>query len=255
MVRNPNLLRSKLFLVGLVVLVLNDHYFKSACPNWFTGKVSDFAGLFILPIFLTSLSDKSIRFNYLLTALIFTIWKSPLVEPLITMGNQIGIPLHRTVDFTDLIALAVLPLSYSYLRTISLSGGLNKKLAINSFAVLCFISLTSTSLAPNFTGNINKSYKFRLSKSELLREIRELNCELETEISNTGDSLYVLRNLVFENDSIIKVTRFQITEKDDHSVLYITEISTFRSYPAFFTWGARTRLRKVVEKYLIEEIK
>lgn len=255
MVRNPNLLRSKLFLLGLVVLVLNDHYFKLAYPNWFTGKVSDFVGLFILPIFLTSLSDKSIKLNCLLAAVMFIIWKSPVVEPLITAGKSIDFPFHRTVDYTDLIALAVLPLSYTYVQTIPLSRVINKKLAINSFAVLCFISLASTSLAPNFAGTINKNYKFSASKSELLKEIGELNCELETEISNTGDSVYVLKNLVFENDSIIKTARFQIMEKENHSVLSIAHIATFHSYPAFFTWSARRKIRKVAEKYLIEEIK
>jgi len=103
MVRNPNPLCSKLFLLGLVILILNDHYFKLAYPNWFTGKVSDFAGLFILPIFLSTVSEKSIRSNYLVTALIFLVWKSPIIEPLIAAGKATGISFHRTVDYTDVI--------------------------------------------------------------------------------------------------------------------------------------------------------
>lgn len=255
MVRNPNPLRSKLFLLGLVVLVLNDHYFKLAYPNWFTGKVSDFAGLFVLPIFLSAVSEKSIGLNYLFTALVFIVWKTPLVEPLIIAGKGIGIPLHRTVDYTDLIALTILPFSYKYLATIPLSGVIKKKLAINSFAVICFISLTSTSMAPNFAGEINKKYKIKASRSNLIKEIKELNCELKTALSDTGDSLYVLRNLVVEDDTLIRRATFWIEDKRDHSVLTLRDIVTFHSYSTFTAWGARRRLRKVAEKHFIEEIK
>ena len=255
MVRNPNPLRSKLFLVGLVVLVVNDHYLKLAYPNWFTGKLSDFAGLFVLPIFLSSVSEKPTRLNYIFTALIFIIWKSPVVEPLITAGKSIGIPFHRTVDYTDYIALAILPCSYRYLSTIPLSGVINKELPINAFAVICFVCLTSTSLAPNFAGEINKSYRFGASKSDLIMEITNLNCELDARLSDTGDSIYVLRNLIIENDSVIKNATFRIEDKADHSVLTLHRIETFRSYPAFFTWGSKRRLRKVAERYFIEEIK
>ncbi|HYG19874.1 MAG TPA: hypothetical protein VD816_13140 [Ohtaekwangia sp.] len=131
----------------------------------------------------------------------------------------------------------------------------NKKPAINIFAMVCFICLTSTTLAPNFAGEINKSYKFKISKANLLREIEELNGELTTELSDRGDSLYVLRNLIVENDSIIKKVTFRIEDKNDHSVLTLKGIETFRSYPAFLSWGAKRRLQRVGEKYLIEEIK
>lgn len=255
MAGNPNLLRSKLFLLGLVVLVLNDHYFKLAYPNWFTGKISDFAGLFVLPLFLSALSKKSTTLNYVLTALIFILWKSPIIEPFITAGNAIGIPFHRTVDYSDFIALTILPFSYKYLSTIPSSGAINKKWAINPLAVICFVCLTSTSLAPNFGGEINKSYKLNASKSNLIKEINGLNCDLYTGLSDTGDSIYVIRNLIIENDSVIKRATFWIEDEGDHSVLTLRVIEAFRSYPALSTWGQKRELRKVAEKYLIEEIK
>lgn len=255
MIQNPNPLRSRIFLLGLVVLVLNDHYFKLAYPNWFTGKVSDFAGLFILPIFLSSLFNKCVKANYLCTALAFLIWKSPIVEPLITAGNAIGIPFHRTVDYSDLIALTILPLSYWYLTTIPVSGTINTRLAINTLAVISFIGLTATSMAPNFAGEINKSYKLKTTKSELLKELEGLNCEFRTEVSDTGDSLYVLKNLVVENDSIIRTAKFRIKEKANRTVLTIQRIETFGSHPALFPWGKRRELRKLAEKYIVEEIR
>lgn len=255
MVGNPNLLRSRLFLLGIVVLVLNDHYLKLAYPNWLTGKISDFAGLFVLPIFLSALFERATALNYVLTALMFTLWKSPITEPLLTAGNAIGIPFHRTVDYSDFVALTILPFSYKYLTTIPTSAASGRSFGINAFAAICFVCLTSTSLAPNFSGEINKSYKFKISKSDLIEEISRLNCDLSKEPSDTGDSLYVISNLIIENDSIIKRATFDIEDKGDQSILTLRAIEAFHSYPALFTWGQKRELRKVAEKYLIEEIK
>jgi hypothetical protein len=255
MIKHSNLLRSKLFLLGVVVLAVNDHYLKLAYPNWFTGKLSDFAGLFILPIFLSAISPRLIKFNYIFSALAFIIWKSPLVEPLIVGGNAIGIPLHRTVDPTDLIALAILPLSYIYANRIPLTGLISNRWAINSLAVICFLILTATSMAPNMSREINKSYKLKGSKSLILKEIEQLNAELSVEPLSNGDSLYTLRNLVIENDSIIKAVTFLIEDKREHSIITLKHINTFQSYPALFTWSAKRNLRRVAKKYLIDEIR
>lgn len=254
MIKRPNLLQSRLFLAGLVVLVLNDHYFKSAYPGWFTGKVSDFAGLFILPIFFSAVSSGSIALNCSLSALIFFIWKSPLVEPLITAGNAMGIPFHRTIDPTDLIALTMLPLSYWYLKTMPPTDVTGRKLALNLLAVVCFASLTSTTLAMNVEADMKKSYRLKLSKRELLKEIENLNCELHPEVSEDGDTVYLLSNLVVENDSIIRTARFRIRERNNGTVLTLLNIRTFRSYPVLFTLGSKRPLKRVARKYLIEEI-
>jgi hypothetical protein len=43
--------------ISLAVLVVNDHWLKSACPGLVTGKLSDCAGLVLLPIGLASLTE------------------------------------------------------------------------------------------------------------------------------------------------------------------------------------------------------
>ncbi len=43
------------FIMGLVVLFLNDHIFKLEYSNWLTGKLSDLAGLLILPMIISFL--------------------------------------------------------------------------------------------------------------------------------------------------------------------------------------------------------
>jgi hypothetical protein len=44
-------------LTALFVLALNDQVLKHACPGWWTGKLSDFAGLVLLPVFLHALLE------------------------------------------------------------------------------------------------------------------------------------------------------------------------------------------------------
>ncbi|HJU53170.1 MAG TPA: hypothetical protein VJ715_01315, partial [Pyrinomonadaceae bacterium] len=55
------------------------------------------------------------RAVYLLTAVLFVFWKSAYAQPLIDFCDQwLSLPVSRTVDLTDLIALSVLPASYAY---------------------------------------------------------------------------------------------------------------------------------------------
>ena len=48
-----NTLIHPLVLLSIVVLLINDHVLKIYSPSWFTGKLSDFAGLFFFPILLS----------------------------------------------------------------------------------------------------------------------------------------------------------------------------------------------------------
>ena len=41
-------------LAGLLLLTLNDHYWKYAFPGFWTGKISDFAGMLFFPFLLTA---------------------------------------------------------------------------------------------------------------------------------------------------------------------------------------------------------
>jgi hypothetical protein len=103
------------FVLGLTILLVNDFYLKSYFGNWWTGKLSDFAGLFIFPIFWTILIPRHKDKIYLATILFFIYWKSPFSQHFIDITNQLlPFNISRTVDFSDCIALAILPLSYWY---------------------------------------------------------------------------------------------------------------------------------------------
>src|SRR5688572_20551428 len=113
--RQLNTLTSPAFIVAVCLLLANDFILKSTFHNWFTGKISDFAGLFVFPLFWVAFFPNSRKIIYAITASFFLLWKSEYSQPLIDAWNGLAIaPVSRAVDITDLLALFVLPLSYWY---------------------------------------------------------------------------------------------------------------------------------------------
>lgn len=107
------ILRTYWFLGAVALLLLNDFVLKAALHNWFTGKLSDFAGLFFFPLFFTVFFPKRAKLIFIATALLFIFWKSPFSAGLIAWINLLpGFHYGRVVDFTDLLALSILPVSY-----------------------------------------------------------------------------------------------------------------------------------------------
>ncbi|MGH1433070.1 MAG: hypothetical protein ACRBG0_01275 [Lewinella sp.] len=104
------LLLNYVFLFALMVLVLNDHFWKAIYANALTGKLSDFAGLILLPLCLAYVFPRLKERAVLGSALFFLFWKTPLATPFIEWYNLITpIPISRVVDYTDYIALLILP--------------------------------------------------------------------------------------------------------------------------------------------------
>lgn len=115
--RNLYQLLHPVFLTGLFLLLLNDHYLKAAFGNWWTGKLSDFAGVLLLPLLWKAVTGSSNRTALLVTVGFFTWWKLPVSQPVIDAASMLtGLSFGRVVDATDLLAFAVLPLSWWALR-------------------------------------------------------------------------------------------------------------------------------------------
>lgn len=55
--RPRDLLLHPVVLVAIALLVVNDHVLKSAAPSWWTGKLSDLAGLVFFPLVLAACVD------------------------------------------------------------------------------------------------------------------------------------------------------------------------------------------------------
>lgn len=134
------------FLVALIVLLVNDFYLKAHYANWLTGKLSDFAGLYVFAQFVATCFGGRIVSTAITSAILFAVWKSPMATPLIELVNRYSmLPVHRTIDYTDLIALAVLPLAVRcYGGRATLPWGLVKYPA----AALAIIGIAATSSVP-----------------------------------------------------------------------------------------------------------
>jgi hypothetical protein len=109
------LLLHPLFLAALVTLLLNDWVFKSAWPGLLTGKLSDFAGLIVAPVFICAvLGLRSRRGVWVVhggVGLVFAFLQLVPVEVWHPFVAGV-VPRPRLwADPTDLIALAALPWS------------------------------------------------------------------------------------------------------------------------------------------------
>ena len=106
------------FLLALALLLVNDALLKQAYPGFITGKLSDFAGLAVIALPLLAAFPRRSRAIYLALAAAFLWWKSPASGAFISCMNDV-LPMNigRTVDFGDLIALAVLPVCARYVAS------------------------------------------------------------------------------------------------------------------------------------------
>lgn len=134
-----------LVLGAVALLIVNDHYLKAHWPSWWTGKLSDVAGLAMFPLLLQALWEqvparrgKVFRPSravlvtcVLLTALVFTAvkvsplaaegwrwglgllqWPVRLVLALVSGQRLPGVsPVAHTLDVTDLFTLPAVLLS------------------------------------------------------------------------------------------------------------------------------------------------
>lgn len=186
--RNKNLIVNYIFLICLIVLFLNDHIFKFQYTSWFTGKLSDIAGIILLPMLLAYLFPKLKENSVFAAGLFFTFWKSPFSESFIKFYNFISpISIHRIVDYSDLLVLLLLPIPYLLIKKNTVLEHFNLK-KINVLAVLLptILVLMSTSQARTYTysretGALNfmdVRFEIKKTESDLLKEIQNQNLVL-----------------------------------------------------------------------------
>ncbi len=138
-----NTLNSFPFLICLGLLILNDFYLKAEFHNWATGKLSDFCGLYVFVVFWSTIFPKKKLGIHLLVAFLFVLWKSPYSQSFIDFFSQHLYPISRVVDFSDFLALAVLPISYFFhVERVSLRLRLNPYVV----SVITIMSFCATSM-------------------------------------------------------------------------------------------------------------
>ena len=142
------------FVIAVGLLILNDHLLKVAVGSSWTGKLSDFAGLFAFPVFCCALLSRARRVIFVATGVCFVIWKSPLSEGPLAAWNTLGVwPMSRVVDYSDWVALLVLVPAYRLVRdrrSFPSPATMNKgrRWAGVAIGVASILAFSATSMAP-----------------------------------------------------------------------------------------------------------
>ncbi|MEP6262831.1 MAG: hypothetical protein ABJ092_14740 [Gillisia sp.] len=175
-----NQLFRPLFLISVLLLIVNDLYLKYEYHNYLTGKLSDFAGLFAFPYFLSYFLKKRIKLVYLLTGLHFIFWKSDISQPFFDYAQSIGIGINRTVDYMDLIALLILPLSYKYYTDSHFSIWHKFTRVLKPLVMaICIFSFIATTLNKEI-GMINMRSELKADLQMDIEKAKELNILYES---------------------------------------------------------------------------
>lgn len=173
------------FFIGLSILLLNDLYLKGHFNNLWTGKLSDFAGLFIFPIFWTILFPRHKVKIYLITTLFFIYWKSPYSQNFINIINILfPFKISRIIDYSDYLALTILPLSYYY-------NNLTKKYYLTVHPIIILIISSFSFLATSYRTHIDykKDYAFNYPIDSLEYRIYNLKYIQNTHKQEQKDSI------------------------------------------------------------------
>ena len=161
-----------IFIASLALLILNDFYLKQAFHNTITGKLSDFAGLLIFPWFWSLFFKQSRKLIYFGTVSLFILWKSELSTTSISVINEFfGTSFNRVVDFTDLLALSILPLSYKLSEASDFQTkkySFITKWLISGVTISSFIATSQAELNVNPRWEFDEVYQLPFNKKELL---------------------------------------------------------------------------------------
>lgn len=217
---NKHIFNSYGFNIALAILLLNDFILKGLYGNWLTSKLSDFAGLFVFSLFFIAFFPKYRQVVLCATGILFIFWKSPFSQPIINFWNSLSIfSIHRVVDYTDLVALLMLPLAGFYSKTVPKAPAL-KFNPILPMLVACF-AFVATSYHSNV--KVDKTYNYPFSKDSLktlinMRLIDSVYAEFKPDSLATNPDtirLNVLSNFCF-HDLKAYVSIFETREKNVH---------------------------------------
>jgi hypothetical protein len=134
------------FLTALALLLLNDFWLKVRFPGLVTGKLSDFAGIALIALPCLAAFPRRARAIYLAIAAAFLWWKSPLSASFIAFANEL-LPhdIARVVDYSDLLALFVLPFCSVAARDAPAEpSGLRRALTVPIVAVAVFATAATS---------------------------------------------------------------------------------------------------------------
>lgn len=147
-----------LWVGSLLVLLVNDHLLKGSgvLPGWLTGKLSDFAGLFMAPALLAALLKVRTRRGFFSVhaglGLFFAALKlwAPAARGFEASLGWVGVPAHVVVDPTDLLALVSLFASFLWLTPLAERGReVSRRAQASGLMLASFASIATSAPQPN----------------------------------------------------------------------------------------------------------
>lgn len=224
-----DILSSPPFLIGLTVLLLNDLILKYEFTNTLTGKLSDFAGLFIFPLFFSAIFPKYTKAIYGLTIAIFGYWNTSLSQGLIDYFNYSGIHIGRTIDPTDFLAFAILPISYNHFKRLIVKPAIEiyapLRIAITSITIFSFFATTLPKQSVELGIYSKKTYTLDMSKTALFEKLSPEYSLSDTIELNLVDSLFYLYYYVPDVRADMFVLA-NITEQNKNTTIRLDSILT-----------------------------
>jgi hypothetical protein len=168
-------------------LFINVIGIKAEFNNVFTGKLSDFAGLFALPFLMAAFYPKHRKLIHIFTAILFVFWKSEFSQFIIDFCNTNACPINRVIDLADNVALISIPLSYFTLRYRCIIVPPLRTVLQKVLIVISCLAFMAASMPPHAYRryvNIGKEYQFDFSKKELISRLNKVQIGEVKELNN-----------------------------------------------------------------------
>ncbi|HMD00181.1 MAG TPA: hypothetical protein VKH37_08500, partial [Ferruginibacter sp.] len=214
------------------------HFLKQQFHNWFTGKLSDAAGIIMLPLLLAFLFPR-LRTNAVwISAIIFVVWKSPLSQLMIDTYDQFAlIPITRIVDYSDLFVFVLLPVPYMMIKgseRFATSTGGNHRPVILLVPTIFILMATSPPRNSVYVGSYGKltcyhcGIAIHKTQKDILGELKnagvvfdnvsEENYALADHVGN----FYRIDRLIVGKDTLKKISLMMSTSPDNMTNVSLT---------------------------------
>ena len=273
--RNKYYLLNFVFLFCLLTLFFNDHFLKQELSNWLTGKLSDVAGIVVLPLLLAFLLPKLKHHAIWISALLFAFWKSPFSQGTIDFYNHFAfIRTSRVIDFTDLYVLFFLPIPLLIIKKIDTLDFLKVHKVHPSLVLLpTVLTLIATSPPPSHyytrsEGNLT-CYKCNITvhynQDEIVEKLKRLDIVFDSiapidtnalrrvpSLKNENVHIYRLNQLILDKDTLRNLDFTMQTVKNGKTKIYFNgmQVSEDISTPKL-----ENKLRKYYKRLLFKELK
>lgn len=268
---NKNLISNYVFVLGLLILFVNDQVLKFAYPNFITGKLSDICGIIIFPFFLTFIFPKLKQNSVFVASIIFAFWKSEYSQGLIDFYNEYSlIESSRIIDYSDLFVLLLLPLPYYIIKNINkfqyiFITKLNPYLV---FVPSLFIFIAE-SPSPSFYYTMNngnlKCYKcsivIKYDKDNVINKLKKNGIEFDSVKpiyykgvidSTSGARRYIKNQFIIDNDTLRNINMTIFPLKNNKTRIYFNGMNVSQNLNA--DKKLERKLRKHYKKLVFNEI-